>query len=64
MIESVASAHVLAEKTGLPANHLHEVIKSVWPGPFVIYSERMSSGSYYREEVRTKLQILLITYRV
>jgi 3-hydroxyisobutyrate dehydrogenase-like beta-hydroxyacid dehydrogenase len=51
MIESVAEAHVLAEKTGLKAENLHQVITSVFPGPFAIYSARMMSGKYYREKV-------------
>jgi len=49
MIESVAEAHVLAEKTGLAAENLHQVITSVFPGPFAIYSKRMMSGGYYKE---------------
>ena len=57
MIESVAEAHVLAEKTGMAAKHLHEVITSIFPGPFAIYSKRMSSGAYSREEVGASLSL-------
>ena len=57
MIESVAEAHVLAEKTGMAAKHLHEVITSVFPGPFAIYSKRMSSGAYSHEAVCTFLPL-------
>ncbi|KAM3069218.1 hypothetical protein ACMFMG_010735 [Clarireedia jacksonii] len=56
MIESVSEAHVLAEKTKLKAEYLHQVITSVFPGPFAIYSHRMSSGDYYKKEVTTTLQ--------
>lgn len=49
MIESISEAHVLAEKTGLPAQSLHKVINAVFGGPFTVYSNRMMSGSYFRE---------------
>jgi 3-hydroxyisobutyrate dehydrogenase-like beta-hydroxyacid dehydrogenase len=49
MIESISEAHVLAEKTGLPAESLHKVINAVFGGPFTFYSNRTMSGSYYRE---------------
>lgn len=55
MVESVAEAHVLAEKTGLNIENIHQVIESVFPGPFAIYSKRMSSGKYYKEEVSLML---------
>ncbi|KAH8749399.1 NAD binding domain of 6-phosphogluconate dehydrogenase-domain-containing protein [Hyaloscypha finlandica] len=51
MIESISEAHVLAEKSGLPAESLHKVINSVFGGPFSLYSNRMMSGSYFREPV-------------
>ncbi|KAF4625075.1 hypothetical protein G7Y89_g13096 [Cudoniella acicularis] len=50
MIESVAEAHVLAEKTNLAAKHVHSMISSVFPGPFAIYSNRMTSGNYCAPE--------------
>jgi 3-hydroxyisobutyrate dehydrogenase-like beta-hydroxyacid dehydrogenase len=49
MIESISEAHVLAEKSGLPAESLHKVINSVFGGPFSLYSNRVMSGSYFRE---------------
>ena len=52
MIESVAEAHLLADKVGLPAKSVHEMIDSVWSGPFSIYSERMHSGGYYQRKVK------------
>lgn len=51
MVESVATAHVLAEKSGMDANRVHEVIVACFPKPFATYSNRMSSGDYYRDEV-------------
>ncbi|KAI9663953.1 MAG: hypothetical protein M1821_007444 [Bathelium mastoideum] len=50
MIENVAEAHVLAEKAGVEAKCLHQVIENVWPGPYAIYSSRMSSGEYYKDK--------------
>ena len=49
MIESISEAHVLAEKSGLPAESLHEVVNAVFGGPFTVYSNRMMSGSYFKE---------------
>ncbi|KAF2234654.1 NAD(P)-binding protein [Viridothelium virens] len=50
MIESVAEAHVLAEKTGLGSSYLHQLIESIWGGAYSIYSERMRSGNYYTQQ--------------
>lgn len=52
MIETVAEGHVLAEKSGLSAEDLQKFIAAVLPGPYMIYSKRMSSGDYYMKEVR------------
>jgi 3-hydroxyisobutyrate dehydrogenase-like beta-hydroxyacid dehydrogenase len=50
MIETVAEGHVLAEKTGLSVENLQKFISAVLPGPYMIYSNRMSSGDYYMKE--------------
>ncbi|TGO10553.1 hypothetical protein BTUL_0132g00270 [Botrytis tulipae] len=50
MIESVSEAHVLAEKSHLKAEYLYQVIESVFPGLFAIYSKRIMGGGYYKEE--------------
>ena len=50
-IETVAEAHVLAEKTGLKISHLQEAIGVLFGGPHALYSKRMSSGEYYRNKV-------------
>ncbi len=52
MIETVAEGHVLAEKTGLSVENLQKFISAVLPGPYMIYSNRMSSGDYYMKEVQ------------
>lgn len=52
MVEALAEAHVLAEKTGLGTDHLHSFIETMFPGPYVAYSNRMLNGDYYnRDEV-------------
>lgn len=52
MIEALAEGHVLAEKTGLGAANLEKFLETVFPGPFMIHSKRMSTGEYYKTEVR------------
>lgn len=52
MVESLAEGHVLAEKTGLGTANLEKFLEEVFPGPFMIHSKRMSSGAYYKTEVR------------
>lgn len=52
LIECVAEAHVLAEKSGISPKFVDDTIKSVWPGPMAIYSDRMVTGGYYKDEVR------------
>lgn len=50
-IETVAEAHVLAEKTGLNIQHLHNAISVLFGGAHALYSKRMSSGEYYKNKV-------------
>lgn len=52
MIEAVAEIHVLAEKTGLKNEVLHDAINVLWPGAAGVYSRQMLSGQYYLENVR------------
>ncbi|CAK7214143.1 hypothetical protein SCUCBS95973_002038 [Sporothrix curviconia] len=47
MIEQLAEAHVLAEKTGLGTDALDQFVKAMFPGPYAAYSQRMVSGQYY-----------------
>ena len=51
LIEAIAEAHVLAEKTGLKVECLTKALGTVWGGPYGLYSERMASGDYYTKEV-------------
>lgn len=52
MIEAVAEIHVLAEKTGLKNEVVHDAINKLWPGAAGLYSRQMLSGQYYLENVR------------
>ncbi|KAL9037833.1 MAG: hypothetical protein Q9214_005527 [Letrouitia sp. 1 TL-2023] len=58
LIEAVAEAHVLAEKTGLKTECLQSALATVWGGPYGIYSDRMSSGDYHRKDVRRPLPLV------
>ncbi|KAF1971185.1 6-phosphogluconate dehydrogenase-like protein [Bimuria novae-zelandiae CBS 107.79] len=49
MIEAVAEIHVLAEKTGLKNEVMHDAINTLWPGAASVYSKQMLSGQYYME---------------
>jgi len=51
MIECLSEGHVVAEKTGLGADNLHQFIETMFSGPYTAYSNRMKSGDYNREEV-------------
>jgi len=50
MVEQLAEGHVLAEKSGLGNNYLHQWIENMFPGPYTAYSNRMLSGDYYQRE--------------
>jgi 3-hydroxyisobutyrate dehydrogenase-like beta-hydroxyacid dehydrogenase len=50
MVEQLAEAHVLAEKSGLGTTHLHHFIETMFPGPYAAYSMRMLSGDYHKRE--------------
>ena len=48
----VAEGHVLAEKTGLGIENLQKLLAVLFPvGPYMPYSNRMHSGSYYHDPV-------------
>ncbi|KAF2107337.1 6-phosphogluconate dehydrogenase-like protein [Lophiotrema nucula] len=49
MIELTAEAHVLAEKTGLKNELLHQAISTIFPGSCAMYSGKMISGEYHRQ---------------
>jgi 3-hydroxyisobutyrate dehydrogenase-like beta-hydroxyacid dehydrogenase len=50
MIETLSEGHVLAEKSGLGSENLHQFIENMFPGPYTAYSTRMMSGDYYKRE--------------
>ncbi len=53
MIEALSEGHVVAEKSGLGVDNLHQFIETMFPGPYTAYSTRLKTGDYHkREEVR------------
>ena len=52
MIETLAEGHVLSEKTGLGDKNLQKFLSVLFPGPYMIYSKKMTTGQYYTKEVR------------
>ncbi|APA13876.1 hypothetical protein SS1G_13992 [Sclerotinia sclerotiorum 1980 UF-70] len=50
MVEVLSEGHVLAEKTGLGTENLHQFIEALFPGPYSAYSSRMLSGDYHKRE--------------
>lgn len=47
MVEQLAEAHVLAEKSGLGTQPIHELVSALFPGPYTAYSTRMLTGDYH-----------------
>ncbi|KAF2763020.1 hypothetical protein EJ05DRAFT_471969 [Pseudovirgaria hyperparasitica] len=50
MVETLAEGHTVAEKSGLGSANLHKFIETMFPGPYVAYSNRMQQGDYYKRE--------------
>lgn len=50
MVEQLAEAHVVAEKSGLGTDAIHQFVEAVFPGPYAAYSTRMLSGDYHKRE--------------
>jgi 3-hydroxyisobutyrate dehydrogenase-like beta-hydroxyacid dehydrogenase len=50
MVETLSEGHVLAEKSGLGNENLHQFIETMFPGPYSAYSTRMMSGDYYKRK--------------
>jgi 3-hydroxyisobutyrate dehydrogenase-like beta-hydroxyacid dehydrogenase len=46
----LSEGHVLAEKSGLGNDNLHQFIETMFPGPYTAYSTRMLSGDYHTRE--------------
>ena len=50
MVETLSEGHVVAEKSGLGVDNLHQFIETMFPGPYTAYSTRLRSGDYYKRE--------------
>lgn len=50
MVNQLSEGHVLAEKSGLGTENLHNFISTMFPGPYTAYSQRMLAGDYYKRE--------------
>lgn len=50
MVEQLAEAHVVAEKTGLGTDVLQELVEKLFGGPYTAYSTRMTTGEYHSRE--------------
>jgi len=50
MVEILSEGYVLAEKTGLGIENLHQFVETMFGMPYTAYSARMKSGDYYLRE--------------
>lgn len=50
MVETLSEGHVLAEKSGLGNEPLHQMVDTVFGGPFTAYSNRLLQGDYLRKD--------------
>jgi 3-hydroxyisobutyrate dehydrogenase-like beta-hydroxyacid dehydrogenase len=50
MVSQLSEGHVLAEKSGLGVDNLHQFISALLPGPYTAYSQRLLDGDYYQRE--------------
>ncbi|KAL6354637.1 hypothetical protein LRP88_11981 [Fusarium phalaenopsidis] len=50
MVEQLAEAHVVAEKTGLGTDVLHQFVDSLFGGAYAACSAQMLSGDYHKKE--------------
>ncbi|KND86837.1 putative oxidoreductase YfjR [Tolypocladium ophioglossoides CBS 100239] len=48
MVEQLAEAHVVAEKSGLGTHAVHQFVEALFPGPYAAYSTRMLTGDYHK----------------
>ena len=59
MVETLSEGHVVAEKSGLGVDNLHQFIETMFPGPYTAYSTRLRSGDYYKRE-----EVLFPMYKI
>jgi 3-hydroxyisobutyrate dehydrogenase-like beta-hydroxyacid dehydrogenase len=50
MVETISEGQVVAEKTGLGVDALHQFLEMMFPGPYEAHSNRMRLGDYYKRE--------------
>lgn len=50
MVSQLSEGHVVAEKSGLGVENLHNFISQMFPGAYAAYSQRMLAGDYYQRE--------------
>ena len=50
MVNQLSEGHVLAEKSGLGVDNLHNFISTMFHGPYTAYSQRMLAGDYYKRD--------------
>lgn len=50
MVTALSEQMVVAEKSGVGVDKLHDVLELLFPGPIVGYSNRMRSGDYFERE--------------
>ncbi|EGC41513.1 6-phosphogluconate dehydrogenase [Histoplasma capsulatum var. duboisii H88] len=50
LVDAVAEAMTVAEKSGLGVDTLHNFLELMYPGMYVGYSNRMRSGDYYQRD--------------
>ena len=48
MVEQLSEGLVLAEKSGLGTQYVHQFVENILPGPYAAYSTRILSGAYHR----------------
>jgi len=59
MVESLSEGHVLAEKSGLGGENLHQFIETMFPGPYTGTSVRMFLGSrFLHRDLRSHVESL------
>lgn len=50
LVAQLAEAHVVAEKSGLGTDSVHQLVENLLPGIYPAYSTRMLTGDYHKRE--------------
>ncbi|KAG9257541.1 6-phosphogluconate dehydrogenase 2 [Emericellopsis atlantica] len=48
MVEQLAEAHTVAEKSGLGTEYVNDFVQALFGGPYAAYSSRMLGGAYHK----------------